>query len=141
MKIKNYTSSVPVDRSVLLIEKELVEAGACLINKIYKNGKIEGIQFQINDSTSQGHMIPISLPARVNEVHAFFVLQKVRCDPQQAERTAWKSLLEWVQIQMSFVKMKRADLLEVFLPYVWRGDKTYYQEIKGANFLALENNL
>lgn len=130
---------MPVERSVNLIERELVEAGASLINKVYSKGRLSGIQFQIEDDKSTGHLIPVSLPARVEEVQAFFVSQKMRCDPEQAERTAWKSLLEWVQIQMSFVKMKRADFLEIFLPYVWRGDRTYYQELKNGKFLALEN--
>ena len=45
MKLKNYTSSIPPDRSVALIEKKLVEVGADHIAKSYEKGKLCGIVF------------------------------------------------------------------------------------------------
>lgn len=139
IKIKNYTSSMPIERSVQLLERELVQCGAVNIQKIYKNGKIEKIMFQIDDPKSSGHLVPICLPVRVDEYRRFLASQGVGCNPLQAERTAWKSLLELTMIQLDFVKMKRVELLEIFLPYVWRGDQTYYHELKNGKFLALEN--
>ena len=48
MNIKNYTSSVPVERSVMLIEHQLSRAGAQTISKWYDENKdLAGISFQI----------------------------------------------------------------------------------------------
>lgn len=47
MNLKNYTSSVPVERSIMLIEKLLIDAGAININKAIEPStkEIHGIVF------------------------------------------------------------------------------------------------
>lgn len=142
--IKNYTSSVPVDRSVQLIEAELVEAGACNIMKVYEGGKLKAITFQLHKPGDNCNLVPIRLPAETEKVLEFFKKHMKGKVPEwkleeQAERTAWKTLLEWVQIQMGMIKMDRVDALQVFLGYVWLNDQTYYQQLKTSNFLQLEN--
>jgi hypothetical protein len=58
----------------------------------------------------------------------------------QAARTAWKIIQDWVEVQMSMVQMGQADALEVFLPYLYDGKRTYYQAMKDANFAGLLTN-
>lgn len=140
--IKNYTSSVPMERSVDLIEKELIALGAANIMKKYEASELVAIMFQIDMPDDPSHLIPINLPARVASVEAYMGKHfKLSGDKlkDQARRTAWKSLLEWVQIQASFIKVGRVELLEVFLPFVWRNNQTYYSELKSGKFLVLEN--
>lgn len=136
--IKNYTSIMPVERSIFLIEQELLSIGAVQFSKFYKDGKIEGITFQL-DRNDKSRLVPISLPSRVSEVFDFMSKELGINDRSRAERTAWKSLLEWVQIHVSFIKIGRVDALEAFLPYVQVGQHTYYQCLKSDGFLALEN--
>jgi hypothetical protein len=38
---------------------------------------------------------------------------------------------------MSMIQMKQADFRQVFLPYVWDGERTYYQALKESGFRAL----
>jgi len=56
---------------------------------------------------------------------------------EQAERTAWKIMLDWAQVQISLIKLRQAEALQVFLPYVWDGGQTYYQYLKVNKFKAL----
>jgi hypothetical protein len=44
---------------------------------------------------------------------------------------------DWVEVQLSLIRMQQADLLQVFLPYIWDGSRTFYAAIKERNFLAI----
>jgi hypothetical protein len=61
-------------------------------------------------------------------------LQKLR---DQATRTAWKLVQDWVEVQMSLIEMQQAEFLQVFLPYVWDGKKTFYSALKDQGFKML----
>lgn len=145
MKIMNYTSSVPASRSVYLIEQELVENGAVNIGKKYDGGVLLSIMFQIPNEKG-GVMCPIQLPANIDAAEAIILkgvrrprdgtLVKIR---EQAERTAWKIVYDWVRVQMAMVKLGQAEFMQVFLSYALVGDgEIYYQKLKGNNFKALE---
>ena len=58
---------------------------------------------------------------------------------EQSERTAWKLISEWVEIQASMIKMEQVELVEVFLPYAYNlsSDTTLYQSIKEGGFKML----
>jgi len=60
---------------------------------------------------------------------------------QQAERTAWKLLLDWVQVQTSMVVIGRRNIIEVFLPYAYdmRADMTLFDKLQGNGFKMLES--
>ena len=143
MKLKNYTSETPKDRSVSKIINCLVEMGAKNINQQYENKMLSGITFliDINDTT-----VAFSLPAKVEAV--FKVLweevkrpntgteQRIR---EQAERTAWKIISDWVEIQAAMIHLEQAEILQVFLPYalIGNGGNTLYESMKSNNFKLL----
>ena len=146
MNIKNYTSGVLAEKSISRIEKILVEMGATSVNKQYdSNKKIEAISFLI---IVNGNTIPFKLPAKASEVYDVLrdeikrprkgTLEKLY---EQSERTAWRLVQEWVEIQMSMIKLKQADFVEVFLPYVYdyANNKTFYQSIKDNGFKQLSS--
>ena len=56
---------------------------------------------------------------------------------EQAARTAWKLVQDWIEVQVSMIVMKQAEFLEVFLPYVWDGRQTYFESVKSGAFKAL----
>ncbi len=145
MNIKNYTSSVPADRSVSRIEDVLVSMGATNIAKEYKEGRLDSIQFVI---IKNGTSIPFKLPARVDaiEKHMRGAVRRPRPDTfkhikDQAQRTAWKLICEWVEVQASIIKLEQAEFLEVFLPYVYQinDGQTFFEKIKEKNYKALLN--
>jgi hypothetical protein len=143
--LKNYTSTVPVSRSVNHIEDRLVRFGAKSIMKEYDARKaLEAVFFIIVD---HGREIPIKLPARVSNVELVLkgevrkpkagTYERIR---EQAERTAWKLVSDWVDIQLSLVELGQVELIEVLLPYVYDvGQKqTFFEKIKGNAFELLE---
>ena len=140
INIKNYTSSVPAVTSINRIESLLVEVGATDINKKYEDGKLKAISFMM---LVEGRPIPFKLPARIHAVFDVLWSQYKRPQPgtkervrAQAERTAWKILHEWTQIQISLIQLKQADFMELFLPHVYDHihDKSYYTILKESKF-------
>ncbi len=148
MNLKNYSSTVPTERSIMLIEKLLIDAGAVNINKAINptSKEIEGIVFQIMVNNTP---LLFKLPSKTEQcfnmmwknvsprsAHRESVKQNTK---EQAKRTAWKLLFDWVSIQVSMIQLQQVEMLEVFLPYAYdiKKDKTYFQLIKDSNFKLL----
>ncbi len=57
----------------------------------------------------------------------------------QAERTAWKNLLEWVEIQLLLIRLEQVEFMEVFLPYIYDGRRkaTFYELTRDSGFKML----
>ena len=141
--IKNYTSEVSMTRSVQKIESCLVRGGAQDILKSYEDGLLTGIAFILQ---VDGISIPFRLPARVDNVKKFLMEEVKRPQSgtearieQQAERTAWKILSDWVEIQLSLVTLGQAKFMEVFLPYVYDHAKkrTYFDVVEKRGIQSL----
>jgi len=146
VNIKNYTSTVSADKSISRIEAILVEMGAERIHKGYKEGRLESISFSMKVDQN---IIPFQLPAQVEVIEKIFLSQykyratevQKRNAREQAERTAWKLIQEWVHIQSSMIRLQQAEFLEVFLPYVYRVESqtTFFKSLKESNYKALLN--
>jgi hypothetical protein len=54
---------------------------------------------------------------------------------QQAARTAWKLQQDWVQVQLSLLLLQKVDFLQVFMAYLWDGQQTFYNRLKGSPLL------
>lgn len=141
MKIKNYTSSVPVIHTIARIEETLVRAGAHGVRKDFVGNRLAALDFTIRNGEKD---ISIRLPANVEAVYKAFADSRRRLRPEsrdllraQAERTAWKLMQDWVEVQLSLIRLEQADLLQVFLPYVWDGRRTFYDALKDTGFKAL----
>lgn len=143
MNIKNYTSSVPVDRTISRIEQVLAEAGANGIIKDYDGGKLVALAFKVALPT--GREVSIRLPA--NHQAVYQTMRKEILRPRrgtldklqdQAMRTSWKLMQDWVEVQISLIKMQQVDFIQVFLPYVLvNPGQTFYAKLKEQNYLAL----
>ena len=143
MNLKNYTSNVSAQNSINKIEKLLVGAGATNITKSYIDGKVVSMTFLIDIN---GNTIPFKLPAKVETVEK--VLKKEVKRPRkdtfskiaiQAEKTAWKIMSDWVEIQISIISLEQAEFIEVFLPYTYfpETNKTFFESIKEKGYKAL----
>lgn len=143
--VKNYTSQVPVSRSVLYIEEMLVKNGARNILKEYDPaGRIDGICFLI---PMNGRDVPFRLPAQIancERVLMSTLSRRARPEtrkeiPKQAERTAWKILSDWVEAQMAMIELAQVEVMEVFMPYLYDPGtrQTFYQANRADNFQKL----
>lgn len=142
MNLKNYTSEVQVAKTISRIEETIAKFGASHIAKEYTpSGQVASLQFMISEN---GRPHVIKLPANIEKV--FQAMMKEYKQPQrstetrvreQAQRTAWKIMQDWVEVQLSIVTLNQAEIVEVFLPCIYDGQQTYYQNLKGSNFKQL----
>lgn len=143
--IKNYTSDVPVSRTISRIEELLAKCGASHIAKEYNTrGTVKALQFMIMAGTQQ-HVI--KLPSNPEKV--FLALKAKVSKPtdatikrlrEQSEKTSWKLQQDWVEVQLSMIALGQAEMLQVFLPYVFNGRETYYEALSARGFKGLLTN-
>ena len=55
----------------------------------------------------------------------------------QARRTAWRILKDWIQAQMALLETNMVEMEEIFLPYMLSGEQTLYQALRANHFRAL----
>lgn len=134
MPIKNYTTKVDVYQSLGEIQGAFAKNGARKIMIDYdENGNPVGVTFGIN--TPQGSL-GFLLPANIEGVLKVFAKQKIKTDREQAERTAWRNIRDWVLAQMAFVEAGNVEVDEVFLPYLTDGKgRTLYQVYQSGQLL------
>lgn len=143
INLKNYTSEVPAITSMGRIERCLVQAGATDISKKYNDGVCTSVTFRM-----MVNQMPLffQLPAKVDRCFEVLWAQYTRpingseqkCR-EQAERTAWKIVSDWTEIQLSMIMLEQAEVLQVFLPYVYdpAKDRTFFESLKETKFKAL----
>lgn len=133
MPIKNYTTKIDCYQSIGEIQGVLARHGARKIMIDYEeSGQPDGIAFAIQSGQTAQMFI---LPANVDGVEAVFKKQKVKADRQQAERTAWRNVRDWIMAQMAFIESGNVQMDEIFLPYLTDGKKTLYQAYKSGQLL------
>lgn len=144
MTLKNYTSSVSASRSISRIETKLASHGARQIVKFYDDdNRVSSVAFIMK---FDGIEMPYKLPARVAECEKVLKagIRRPRPDTfkrisDQAERTAWKIVSDWVDAQMAMIELSQVEFMEVFLPYLYSYNKeqTLFESIKERGYKAL----
>lgn len=133
MPIKNYTTKIDCYTSIGEIQAVLAKHGARKIMIDYgESGEPDGIAFAIQQSNTYQMFI---LPANVDGVMAVFKKQNVKADREQAERTAWRNVRDWIMAQMAFIESGNVQMDEIFLPYLTDGKKTLYEAYKSGQLL------
>ena len=141
--LKNYTSTVPASRAMAFIENKLVQNGAKRILKTYdEDGRVEAMCFALN---IDGVDVHFKLPARVANCEAVLRAnlssrarpETIKKIPDQALRTAWKIVSDWVEAQMAMIELAQIEVMEVFMPYIFDGKQTYYELVKEKGYKAL----
>ena len=129
MFLKNYTSEVPVNQTIYRIEQVLIKCGIRL--PADKNKALDALWLNYVDGDK--------LNAKGDAIESWSGRKKKRRVDfaEQAARTAWKIVQDWIEVQMSMIQMKQADTLQVFLPYIFDGKRTYYQALRESNFRGL----
>ena len=56
---------------------------------------------------------------------------------QQANRTAWRTIKEWILAQMALIETEMVTVEEVFLPYMLTGKQTLYQALSNGDLKML----
>lgn len=129
MPLLNYTTSVPVNRTVAQIQGLLVEAGARQIGMEYSTiGSPTAIAFMTETTNGPRRFV---LPINAQRVKA--VLKRERVAPryatdEHAERVAWRIVKDWMEAQLAIIRTEMVTLDQVMLPYMTGDDgRTFYQ--------------
>jgi hypothetical protein len=146
MNIKNYTSTIEASRSMARIEELLVEIGAANINKQYANKECTGITFLLYDQQLQ-QTLPFHLKAQSEECFNIFWKDVKRPRPEtklmiqkQANRTAWKILSDWTEVQCSMILLGQAKPLQMFLPFMYdvKTNETLFDKVSCGKVKLLQ---
>jgi hypothetical protein len=135
----NYTTAVPVGRTIGECQEILANAGAAAVAVQYKDREPIGLSFRI--ATPRG-LRDFSLPVNIGGVHqllgsahsngnlsnsrsrsaASFTTRK------HATAVAWRVVKDWIEAQVALINAEMATLDQVMLPYLQVSeDQTLYQ--------------
>jgi hypothetical protein len=138
--IKNYTTEIPVERTIAEIQTILAQNGARGIALEYdENGHIKDIFFKIRLHEKE---LPFRLPSKPESVYASLFagmqyehrLRNKRM--KKAEAIAWRIRKSWLKAQITLINLDQAKIEEVFLPYlVMPSSKTLFETMEHNQFL------
>ncbi len=150
MAILNYTTKIPVEKTIAEIEKLLADSGANKILKKYDNeSNIESISFML--TTAKGDM-PFKLPMNVEAVLQTLknqsgeykqsgyrqrrIVPESMVTKEQARRVGWRIIKDWLEAQLALFFLRMVKIEEIFLPYMYneKEDKTMFQILEEKGF-------
>lgn len=148
MGLKNYTTGISVDKTVLEIEQILSRHSATDIWKQFDGaGNVVCVNFAVN--TEFGKM-PFRLPMDVLAVSQILknekksgklsgVSNREAMDLEHARRVGWRIVKDWIDSQMALVEIKLVKIEQVFLPYAYdfRTEKTLYETFREKKFAGM----
>ena len=141
MPLLDYTTSVPVSRTVAQVQAKLIEHGARAVMMEYDNqGRIMALAFKVKTPNGE---LPIRLP--IDAAATLKVLQRQHYNgeiparfagEEHAYRVAWRIIKDWVEAQMSLLETEMVKMEQIFLPYIiTRDGQTVYQVMAEKHFL------
>jgi len=145
-RIKNFSTTIAVEKTIAEIEKMLSKYGATKIMKEYDiDGNPVILVFQI--ITEQGE-VPIKLPVNTDKIRDVFKVQvsnkklpnKFWNDPsfskEQASRVGWRIIKDWLDAQLTLLNIEMVKVSEIFLPYMYSDKlgKTMFEMLEERDF-------
>lgn len=132
MPIKNYTTKVPAVQTVGEIQGILASHGARRVMMDYDGvGGVTAVVFALDCA---GTLHGFRLEARPEGVIKAMEKDRMKCDPEQAERIAWRNVKDWIAAQVALVETMQATMDELFLPQLvdQTQQRTLYQAFVGG---------
>ncbi len=137
VNLKNYTTTVPASKSINEIQNLLVKFGASGVALEADGGLVTGLMFAIKYDEQ---MVTFKLPANINRAQTvlFEAYKKgttyrrkkdYKDFDEIAVNVAWRILRDWVHAQLTIIQLEMVEPLQVFLPYVWNGERTLYDRV------------
>lgn len=117
--IKNYSTSIAIEKTIAEIEKLLVKHG---VKQVFKEYDEHGVAFLSFGIEYKNQIIPIRLPARVEKIKEKLEeyvrkgrIENKYSDIEQARRVCWRIMLDWIDSQMVMVELEQKEMIEIFL--------------------------
>lgn len=135
MPIKNYTTSVPVERTIADITKILLKQNATSILTDYQNSLPVALRFEVK---LVDRCLYFRMPVNIEGVAKALKRECVHADDAKVRRIAWRIVKDWADAQMALIEAGQASLVEVFLPYATTDSgETFFQKISRQHYLQL----
>src|SRR5688572_16142774 len=109
MPLKNYRTTVTVERTAQEIQRLLLRVKATQISISYWEGKPTGVDFHV--MTRSGERA-YALPIRSDQVRKALLqegLSQRFATPNQAERVAWRIAKDWLAAQVALIEMGMSE--------------------------------
>lgn len=144
MAILNYTTNISSSITLAEIQEMLAKAGAQAIMQEIENNIVSSLSFRM--------MLPngavfFKLPCNIQGVYKSLKASKSKNmrpkhrTVEQAARTAWRIVKDWVEAQLAMIEAEQADTIELFLPFAQSSDgRTVYETLKQTEFKMLTND-
>ena len=139
MPILNYTTQISFEKTIMEIQKILVEHGATKIITDYEDQLPKTITFCLNlDENIVGFVLPANYLGVLRAMKKNQKVARRLCTEEQALRVSWRIIKVWIEAQVALVQADLAEMAEVFLPYaITKTGKTLYKEIEKTGMLLL----
>lgn len=146
MGLKNYTTKVDANQTIMEIEVLLVKFGASDIWKKYDGGIVVALNFAID--TEYGKM-PFLLPLKIQEIRQKLIIQvnngniklprRLLQDNTHSINVGWRIIKDWIDAQLTLIELGQVKIEQVFLPYVYNPatDKTFYETLQDSKFAGM----
>jgi len=142
MPLLNYTTEVPVARTMGQIQGLLIGAKAQkILTEFTPEGRVSALSFQINSNFG---ILSIRMPAKIQACYKILAAERSRSFDgkklfEQAERIAWRIVKDWLEAQLAMIRVKQAEIEQVFLPYIQdpQTGQTVYEKLAEQQFSGL----
>lgn len=139
--IKNYTTEIPIEKTIGEIQKLLSQNGATGVAFDYTgDGHLKAVYFKISVNNKE---LPFRLPAKPDRVYDVLFGKMVgqynkkwrEERMKKSEMIAWRICKLWLEAQITHINLEQAKIEEVFLPYLVIGNnKTLYEGMIDTGF-------
>jgi hypothetical protein len=140
----NYTTSVEAGRTVAEIQELLGQHGADRVMVGYTAKRPSSVSFSLDTPAGpRAFTLPVDVTAMhrvLQHQHGAREIERRYATAEQAERTAWRVVKDWLAAQLALVAAEMASLETVMLPYlvVDGSGTTLHQRYLDQGLLALE---
>jgi hypothetical protein len=144
MALLNYTTTIEPEQTISEIQKMLSRHGVTAMMTEYDGPQVAAVSFRLN---IDGKPMGFRLPCNWRAVRQIFkeqgitsVKHKDKSLDNQAVRTAWRIIKDWVQAQLALVEVNMVTVPQVFLPYaIMKDGRTLSEHVASdPNFLLGE---
>lgn len=136
MALLNYSTKIPAEQTIGEIQKMLSGYGVSAMLTEYDGMQVSAVSFKMNlEGKEMGFKMPCNWRA-VREIfnnpkHAGRLKCRLDERDDQAIRTAWRIIKDWIEAQLALVEVNMATIPQIFLPYaIMRDGRTLAEHVE-----------
>jgi hypothetical protein len=132
MALLNYTTKIEPEQTISEIQKMLSRHGVTAMMTEYDGPQVSSVSFRM---TVSGKPMGFRLPCNWRAVVEIFKEQRVPLKhggtaQEQATRTAWRIIKDWIEAQLALVEVNMATVPQIFLPYaIMKDNRTLAEHV------------